>query len=134
MNLINVERNILNRTTTNSVNLIDREKDEDWKLQRFKWARFKIVIVFCFDSWQATSLLKKVITNIYNSFVLTEILTSFRNHFMFFCRFVIHYSICILWLNSDHSTAKHSNSFHSICFSFGLALSCIYQTSWTYQI
>ena len=71
------------------------------------------MIVFCLDNWQATNLLKKIITNIYNSFVLAEILTSFRNHFMFFCRFVIHHSICISWLNSDHSTAKHFNSFHS---------------------
>ena len=32
---------------------------------------------------------------------------------MFFCRFLIHYLICISWFNSDHSTAKHFNSFHS---------------------
>ena len=129
MNLIDVERNVLNRTITNSVNLIDRRKNEDWKFQRFKWARFKIVIVFCFDSWQATDLLKKVITNIYNSFVLAEILTSFRDHFVFFCRFVIHPLICISWLDSDHSTAKHFDLFHSICSSFDLTLFCIYQTS-----
>ena len=134
MSLIDVERNMLNRTTRNSVNLIDKGKNECWKLQKFKWTKSQIVIVFCFDNWQATDLLKKIITNIYNSFVLAEILTSFRNHFVFFCRFVIHHSICTSWLDSDHSTAKHLNSFHSICLSFDLTLSCIYQTSWAYQI
>ena len=37
---------------------------------------------------------------------------SFQNHFVFFCKFVIHHSICILWLDSDHSTTKHLDSFH----------------------
>ena len=113
MSLIDVEKNVLNRTTTNSVNLINKKKDECWKLQKFKWARFQIVITFYLDSWQATDLLKEIITNIYNSFILAEILTSFRDHFMFFCRFTIHHSICISWLNSDHSTAKHLDLFHS---------------------
>ena len=40
MNLIDVEKNVLNRTTRNLISLIDREKDECWKLQKFKWARF----------------------------------------------------------------------------------------------
>ena len=71
------------------------------------------MIVFCLDSWQATDLLKKIITNIYNSFVLAEILMSFRDHFVFFCKFMIHHSICNSWFNSGHSTAKHLNSFHS---------------------
>ena len=71
------------------------------------------MIAFCLDNWQATDLLKKIIMNIYNSFVLTEIFTSFRNHFVSFCRFIIHHSICISWFDSDHSTAKYFNSFHS---------------------
>ena len=104
---------MLNRTIRNSINLIDREKNECWKLQKFKWTKFQIIIVFCFDNWQATNLLKKIITNIYNSFVFTEILTSFRNHFVFFYKFVIHHSICILWFNSGHLITKHFNSFHS---------------------
>ena len=82
------------------------------------------MIVFCFDNWQTTDFLKTVITNLYSSFVLAEILTSFRNHFVSFCRFIIHHSICISWFNSDHSIAKHLNSFysdsnfskHSLCF------------------
>ena len=113
MSLINVEKNVLNRTTKNSMNLIDREKNKCWKLQKFKWTRFQIMIVFYFDSWQTTDLLKKVITNIYSSFVFAEIFTSFRDYFMFFWKFVIYYSICISWFDSDHSTAKHFNSFHS---------------------
>ena len=112
MSLINVEKDVLNRTTRNSVNLIDKEKNECWKLQKFKWAKSQIVIAFCFDNWQATNLLKKIITNIYNSFVFIEIFTSFWNHFVFFCRFIIHHSIYILWLDNDHSTAKHLDSFH----------------------
>ena len=71
------------------------------------------MIVFCLNNWQATDFLKEIITNIYNSFVLAEILTSFRDHFVFFCRFVIHHSICISWLDNDHLTAKHLDSFHS---------------------
>ena len=71
------------------------------------------MIIFCFDSWQATDLLKEIITNIYNSFVLAEILTSFRNHFIFFYKFVIHHSICISWLDNDYSTVKYFDSFHS---------------------
>ena len=71
------------------------------------------MIDFCLDNWQVTDLLKKIITNTYNSFVLAEILTSFWNHFVFFYRFVIHHSICISWLDSDHSTAKHLDSFYS---------------------
>ena len=71
------------------------------------------MIIFCFDNWQATDLLKKIITNIYDSFVLAEIFTSFRNYFMFFCKFVIHHSICISWLDNDHLTAKHFDLFHS---------------------
>ena len=126
MSLSDVEKNVLNRTTTNSVNLINKKKDECWKLQKFKWARFQIVITFYLDSWQATDLLKEIITNIYNFFVLAEILMSFRDHFVFFYKFVIHHSICILWLDSGHSTAEHFNSLHSICFSSGLTLSCIY--------
>ena len=58
-------------------------------------------------------MLKEIITNIYSSFVFAEIFINFRNHFEFFCRSVIHYSINISWLNSDHSTAKYFNSFHS---------------------
>ena len=81
------------------------------------------MIVFCFDSWQAIDLLKKIIMNIYNSFVLAEILTSFRDHFVFFYKFVIHHSICISWLDNNHSTAKHLDLFylnnnlskHSLC-------------------
>ena len=113
MSLIDIKRNLLNRTTRNSMNLINREKDACWKLQKFKWTRFQIMMTFCFDSWQATNFLKKVITNIYNSFVLAAIFTNFRNHFMFFCRFVIHHLICISWLDSDHSTAKYFDSLHS---------------------
>ena len=113
MSLIDVEKNVLNRTTTNSVNLINKKKDECWKLQKFKWARFQIVITFYLDSWQATDLLKEIITNIYNSFILTEIFMSFRNHFIFFYRFMIHHSICILWLDNDHSIIKYLDSFHS---------------------
>ena len=63
-----MKKNVLNRTIKNSVSLIDKEKDECWKLQKFKWTRFQIVIVFCFDNWQATDFLKEIITNIYNSF------------------------------------------------------------------
>ena len=104
---------MLNRTTRNSMSLIDREKVDCWKFQKFKWTRFQIMIVFCFDSWQATDFLKKIITNIYNFFVFAEILTSFRDHFMFFCKFMIHHSICISWLDSNYSTAKHLDSLHS---------------------
>ena len=132
MNLIDVEKDVLNRTTRNSVSLIDRKKDECWKFQKFEWARFQIVIVFCLDNWQAISFLKEVITNIYNSFVLAEIFISFRDHFVFFCRFVIHHSICILWLDSGHSNAEHFNSLHLIYLSFDFTLSYIYQTSWIY--
>ena len=71
------------------------------------------MIVFCFDSWQAIGFLKEIISNIYNSFVLAEIFTSFRDHSVFFCRFVIYHSICISWFNSDYSTAKYFNSFYS---------------------
>ena len=113
MSLIDVEKNVLDRTTRNSINLIDREKNGCWKFQKFKWAKFQIMIVFCFDSWQVTDLLKKVITNIYNSFIFAEIFMSFRDHFMSFCKCVIHHSICTLWLDSDHSTAKPLDSFHS---------------------
>ena len=113
MSLINVKKDVLNRTTRNSMSLIDKRKDECWKLQKFKWARFQIMIIFCFYNWQVTNFLKEIITNIYNSFVLTEILINFRDHFVFFYKFVIHHSICISWLNSDHSTAKHLDSFHS---------------------
>ena len=134
MNLIDVKKDVLNRTTRNSMNLINKEKDKCWKLQKFKWTRFQIMITFCLDNWQATNLLKRIIMNIYNFFVLAEIFTSFRNHFVFFCKFVIHYSICISWLDNDHSTAKRHDLFHSIYFSFGLALSCIYQIFWAYQI
>ena len=112
INLINVERNVLDRMTRNLMNLIDKEKNKCWKFQKFKWTRFQIVIVFCFNNWRATDFLKKIITNIYNFFVLAEIFTSFQNHFISFCRFVIHHSICILWLDSDHSIAEHFDSFH----------------------
>ena len=71
------------------------------------------MIVFCFDNWGATDFLKRIITNIYNSFVLAKFFINFWNHFVFFCRFVIYHSICILWLDSDHLTAKHLDSFHS---------------------
>ena len=71
------------------------------------------MIAFYFDSWQATDFLKEIITNIYSSFVLVEILMSFRDYFVFFCKFMIYHSICISWLDSDHSTAEHFNSFHS---------------------
>ena len=71
------------------------------------------MIVFCLDKWQATDFLKEIITNIYNSFILAEILISFRNYFEVFCRFVIHHSIYISWFDSDHSTAKDLDSFHS---------------------
>ena len=104
---------MLNRIIRNSMSLIDRKKDECWKLQKFKWTRFQIRIVFCFDNWQTTSFLKKVITNIYNSFIFVEIFTNFRDHFMFFCKFVIYYSICISWFDSDHSTTKYLHSFYS---------------------
>ena len=104
---------MLNRTTKDLISLIDREKNKCWKFQKFKSTRFQIVIVFCFDNWQVTDFLKEIITNIYNSFVLVEIFMNFRNHFVFFCRFVIYHSICISWLNSDYSTAKHLNLFHS---------------------
>ena len=70
------------------------------------------MIVFCLDSWQATYFLKVIITNIYNSFVLAEIFTSFQNYFVFFCKFMIYHSICISWIDSNHSTAKYFNSFH----------------------
>ena len=113
MSVINIEKNVLNRTTRNSMNLIDRRKNECWKLQKFKWKRFQILIIFYSDNWQATDFLKKIITNIYNSFVLAEVLTSFQNHFMFFCRFMIHHLICISWFNNDHLTAKHLDSFYS---------------------
>ena len=104
---------MLNRTIKNSISWIDKEKNECWKLQKFKWTRFQIVIVFCLDNWQATDFLKEIITNIYNSFILAKILTSFRDHFIFFCRFVIHHSICISWFDNDHSIAKHFNLLHS---------------------
>ena len=81
------------------------------------------MIIFCFDNWQATDLLKEVIMNIYNSFILIEIFTSFRSHFISFCRFMIHHSICISWLDSGHSTAKHFNLFHSNN-NFSKHLSC----------
>ena len=113
INLIDVKKDVLDRTIKNSMNLIDKEKVECWKLQKFKWTRSQIVIIFCLDNWQATNLLKKVITNIYISFVFVEILTSFRNHFVSFYKFMIHHSICISWLNSDHSTAKHLDLFYS---------------------
>ena len=71
------------------------------------------MIVFCFDSWQATDFLKEVITNIYNSFVLAEIFTNFWNYFVFVCKSVIHHSIYISWLDSDHSIAKYLDSLHS---------------------
>ena len=71
------------------------------------------MIVFCFDNWQTTDLLKEVITNIYNCFVFVDIFMNFRDHFVFFCRFVIYHSICISWFDSDHSTAKHLDSFYS---------------------
>ena len=71
------------------------------------------MITFCLDNWQATNLLKKIITNICNSFVLAEILMSFRDHFVLFCKFIIHHSICILWFDSDYSTAKHLDLLHS---------------------
>ena len=57
--------------------------------------------------------MNEIITNIYNSFVLIEIFISFRNYFVFFCKFMIHHSICILKLDSDHSTAQYFDSFHS---------------------
>ena len=71
------------------------------------------MIIFYFDSWHATDFLTRIITNIYSSFVFAEILTSFQNHFIFFCKFVIHYSIYISWFNSDHSIAKWFNSLRS---------------------
>ena len=71
------------------------------------------MIVFYLDNWQATDLLKEIITNIYNSFVFVKIFINFRNHFVFFCRFVIHHSIYILWLDNDLLSAKYFNSFHS---------------------
>ena len=71
------------------------------------------MIAFYFDNWQVTNFLKEIVTNIYNSFVLAEIFISFRNHFVFSCRFMIYHSICISWLNSDHSIAKHLDSFYS---------------------
>ena len=75
--------------------------------------KFHIVIAFCLDSWQATDFLKEIIMNIYNSFVLAEMFTNFQDRFMFFYKFVIYYSICILWFDSDHSIAKYFNSLHS---------------------
>ena len=95
------------------MSLIDRRKNECWKLQKFQWVKFQIMIVFCFNSWQAIDLLKKIITNIYNSFILAEIFTSFRNHVVIFCKFVIYHSICISWFNNDYLTVKHFTSFHS---------------------
>ena len=71
------------------------------------------MIVFCFDSWQAKDFLKKIITNIYNSFIFTKFLMSYRDHFVSFCRFIIYHSICILWLDSDNLIAKYLDSFHS---------------------
>ena len=70
------------------------------------------MIISCLDNWQATNFLKEIITNIYNSFVFVEIFISFWNHFVFFCKFMIHHSIYISWLDSGHSTAKHFNSLH----------------------
>ena len=104
---------MLNRTTRNSVSLIDRKKNEYWKLQKFKWTKSQIVIVFYLDNWQAKNFLNEIITNIYNSFVLAEIFINFRNYFIFLYKFVIHQSICILWLDSDYLTTKYFNSFHS---------------------
>ena len=95
------------------MNFIDKRKNECWKLQKFKWTKFQIVIIFYFDNWQTTDFLKEVIMNISNSFIFAKILTSFRDHFVFFCRFMIHHSICISWLNSDHSTAEYLDSFYS---------------------
>ena len=71
------------------------------------------MLIFCFDNWQAIDLLKKIITNIYNSFVFVEIFTSFQNHFVFFWKVVIHHSICISWLDNDHLTAEYLDSFYS---------------------
>ena len=71
------------------------------------------MIFFCFDSWQATDFLKRIIMNIYNSFVLAEILVNFRDHSVFFYKFIIHRSICILWLDNNHLTTKYFDSFHS---------------------
>ena len=84
------------------------------------------MIVFYLDSWQATDLLKKVITNIYNSFILAKILMSFWDHFVFFCKSMIYHLIYILWFNNDHLIAKHFDSFHSnnnlskhsLCFDY----------------
>ena len=36
MSLINVEKDVLDRTFKNLMNLINKEKDECWKFQRFK--------------------------------------------------------------------------------------------------
>ena len=113
MSLINIEKIVLNRTIKNSVSLINKEKDKCWKFQKFKWKKFQIVIVFCFHNWWAIDLLKEIIMNIYNFFVFIEIFTNFRDHFVFFCKFVIYHSICILWFDNNHSTAKYLNSFHS---------------------
>ena len=52
---------MLDWTTKNSMSLIDREKNECWKLQRLKWAKSQIVIIFYLDNWQATDLLKEII-------------------------------------------------------------------------
>ena len=71
------------------------------------------MIVSCIDNWQATDFLKKIITNIYSSFVLAEVLTSFRDHFAFFCTSTIHHWICISWLDSVCLTAEYLDSFHS---------------------
>ena len=71
------------------------------------------MIVFCLNSWQVINLLNEIITNIYNSFVLAKILTSFRNHFMSFCKFMIHHLICISWLDNHHSITKHLDLLYS---------------------
>ena len=71
------------------------------------------MIAFCLDNWQATDFLKKIITNIYNSFIFAEIFTNFQNHSVFFCEFVIHYLIYISWFDNDHLIANYFDSLHS---------------------
>ena len=71
------------------------------------------MIVFCSDTWQATNILKKIITNIYNSFVFVKSFTNFQDHFIFFYKFIIHHSICISWLDISHSIVKYFNLFYS---------------------
>ena len=71
------------------------------------------MIVFYINSWQATNPSNEIITNIYVSFVFTEVLTSFQNYFMFIYEFMLHHSICILWFDSGHSVAEYFISFHS---------------------